>query len=399
MPAAATERLLYFDCFSGLAGDMIVGALIDLGVPLDTVRSAVAALPLSGCELRTEKVERQSIAATRFVVDVDGEQQPHRHYSDIRQMIEQADLDRAVAGLALATFAEIARAEARVHGTDEDRVHFHEVGAVDSIADIVGAAAAICHLGAEVVASPVPLGRGFVETRHGTLPVPAPATLLILEGVPVYGTEVESELTTPTGAALIKTAAKRFGPFPALVPERVGFGAGTREIEDRPGLLRVVIGRPRERAVTDGTCFVIEANIDDVTGEVAAHAVSLLLAVGALDAWVEPIQMKKGRPALKLSVLCRRDDLERIGAEILRQTPTIGLRYHPVGRLEMQREATEVETPWGPIRVKLARGPAGSTNAAPEFEDCRRVAEEHGVPLKQVMALAVGLAQGLIDKD
>jgi uncharacterized protein (DUF111 family) len=203
----------------------------------------------------------------------------------------------------------------------------------------------------------VPLGRGFVETRHGTLPVPAPATLLILEGVPAFGTEVEAELTTPTGAALIKTAAEEFGPIPSITPSRVGFGAGTRELPERPGLLRVVLGEPRAREVADGSCVVLQANIDDMTGEVAAQAVARLLEAGALDAWIEPIQMKKGRPALKLAVLCRRDDLERLGAEILRQTPTIGLRYHPVGRMEMKREVREVETPYGAIRVKLARGP------------------------------------------
>jgi hypothetical protein len=304
-----------------------------------------------------------------------------------------------VAELALGAFAEIAAAEARVHGSDVEQVHFHEVGAVDSIADIVGAAAALRHVGGRVVAAPVPLGRGFVETRHGTLPLPAPATLLILEGVPVHGTEVDAELTTPTGAALIKTAADDFGPFPPMIPERVGFGAGTREPEGRPGLLRVVLGAPRRPAAGDDACWVVESNIDDVTGEVAAHAMERLLEAGALDAWIEPIQMKKGRPAIKLSVLCRRDDLERLGAELLRETPTIGLRHHPVGRIEMEREVLEVETPFGAIRVKLSRGPLGAVNAAPEFEDCRRAAREHGVPLKQVMALAAGLAQGVLDES
>jgi uncharacterized protein (TIGR00299 family) protein len=393
------NRLLYFDCFSGLAGDMIVGALIDLGVPLAVVESAVAALPISGFRLRTERVERQSIAATHFVVDVDGDRQPHRHYSEIRAMIEGAGLEPAVAELALEAFAAIAAAEARVHGSDVERVHFHEVGAVDSIADIVGAAAALHHVGARVVSAPVPLGRGFVETRHGTLPVPAPATVLILEGVPVHGTEVEAELTTPTGAALIKAAASEFGPVPPMTLRRIGFGAGTREPEGRPGLLRVVLGTPRGRGLVDDSCWVVESNIDDVTGEVAAHALVRLLEAGALDAWIEPIQMKKGRPAIKLSMLCRRDDLERLAAELLRETPTIGLRHYPVGRIEMERRVLEVETKYGPIRVKLSSGPLGSVNAAPEFEDCRRAAQEHNVPLKQVMALAAGLAQGVIDES
>jgi len=394
---AGAGSVLYFDCFSGLAGDMVVGALIDLGVPLEVVEAAVARLPISGYRMRTERVTRQSIAATRFVVEVDEGRQPHRHYSEIREMIEGAGLDKRVAELALGTFAAIADAEARVHGAEVDHVHFHEVGAVDSIADIVGAAAALAHVGAKVVSAPVPLGRGFVKTQHGTLPVPAPATLLILEGVPTFGTEVEAELTTPTGAALIKTAASAFGAIPPITPRRVGFGAGARELKERPGLLRVVLGQPSERAAAVGSCWVLQANIDDMTGELAAQAVAQLLAAGALDAWIEPIQMKKGRPALKISLLCRRDDLDRLGAELLRQTPTIGLRYHQVGRMEMERELREVETPYGSIRVKLARGPLGSTNAAPEFEDCLRASREHGVPLKEVMALAAGLAQGLLD--
>jgi len=395
---AGAGAVLYFDCFSGLAGDMVVGALVDLGVPLAVVESAVSRLPLAGYRLRTEPVTRHSIAATRFVVDVDEGEQPHRHYSEIREMIERAGLAAPVAELALGTFEAIARAEARVHGTEVDHVHFHEVGAVDSIVDIVGAAAALDHVRARVVSAPVPLGCGFVQTRHGTLPVPAPATLLILEGVPVTGTEVQAELTTPTGAALIKAAAAGFGAIPPMIPERVGFGAGTRELPGRPGLLRVVLGRPYEPASEEPACWVIEANIDDMTGEVAAQAVARLLEAGALDAWIEPIQMKKGRPALKLGLLGRRDDLERLGGLVLRETSTIGLRYHPVGRMEMRRAVREVTTPYGKIRVKLARGPGGSANAAPEFEDCLRASREHDVPLKQVMALAAGLAQGLLDE-
>jgi len=391
--------VLYLDCFSGLSGDMIVSSLLDLGVPLEVVEAAVRALPITGFSLRVEPEIRSSIRVTRFFVDVGGEDQPHRHFSDIREMIGAADLAPGVARRAVAIFETIAAAEARVHGSTVEDVHFHEVGAIASIVDIVGAAAALEHLGAEVVCGTVPVGRGFVRTRHGPLPLPAPATLLILEGVPIEGTEVEAELTTPTGAAIAKAVARSFGPMPSMIPAHVGFGAGARSNGARSGILRSVLGRPAPAPTGTEPCWVVEANIDDVTGEVAARAATLLMERGALDAWVEPIQMKKGRPALKLSVLCRRDDLERLGAEMMRETPTIGLRYHAVGRLEMTRTMREVDTEFGKVRVKIARGPGGSANAAPEFEDCRKAADEHGVPVKRVMAVAAGLAQRLLDDE
>jgi pyridinium-3,5-bisthiocarboxylic acid mononucleotide nickel chelatase len=262
----------------------------------------------------------------------------------------------------------------------------------------VGAAAALDFLGAAVSCAPVPLGSGFVRTDHGMLPVPAPATLLLLEGVPVEATEVETELTTPTGAAIVRAAASSFGRFPAMIPEHVGFGAGTRTLPTRPNLLRSVLGKPAAGKEGAETCAVLEANIDDMTGEVAAHAVERLLGEGALDSWIEAIQMKKGRPALKLSALVRREDVGRLGALLLRETSTIGLRFHFVGRIEMTRTMRTVETPYGPIRVKIAQGLQGARNAAPEFEDCKAAAARHGVPLKEVMAVAAGLAQELLSR-
>ncbi|MCP4603820.1 MAG: nickel pincer cofactor biosynthesis protein LarC [Proteobacteria bacterium] len=393
------KHILHFDCFSGLAGDMILAALIDLGLPLEVIESATAKLPLSGYRIRVEKEKRQSIIATRFYVDVEESKQPHRHFADIRKMIEDADLDEAVKSRALKIFHLIAEAEARVHGSSVDKVHFHEVGAVDSIIDIVGAAAALNHMDARVTCSPIPVGRGMIQTAHGVLPVPAPATLFILEGVPVEGTEIEAELTTPTGAAVIKSTAQSFGGFPAMIPSQIGFGAGARSHDTRPGLLRVVLGRPIAEGTigSDSACFVIEANVDDMTGEIAANAASRLLEAGALDAWFESIQMKKGRPALKLGLLCRNADLNRLSGILFHETSTIGLRYYPVGRIEMKRSMHVVETPYGPIKVKVARGPDGSANAAPEFDDCSRVAAEHGVPVKRIIAIAAGLAQKLIE--
>jgi hypothetical protein len=391
--------ILHFDCFSGLSGDMILASLLDLGLPLEVVESAVAKLPLRHYRIRVEKEKRQSVMATRFFVDVDEADQPHRHFSQIRGMIEDAELKSGVKKKAVEMFRLIAQAEARVHGSTIDEVHFHEVGAVDSIVDIVGAAAAFDYFGARVTCSPVPLGQGMIKMAHGVLPIPAPATLFILTGVPVEGTEVKAELTTPTGAAVMKVAAESFGRYPAMVPSRIGFGAGARTHETRPGLLRVVLGQQvnEKEAGPYPACYVVEANVDDVTGEIAAAAASQLLKEGALDAWFEPIQMKKGRPALKFGLLCAADDLERLAGKLFQETPTIGLRYYPVGRMEMARSMHTVETPFGPIAVKVARGPGGSVNAAPEFEDCRRAAAAHDVPVKQVMAVAAGLAQQLVE--
>ncbi len=400
LQAAGGGRLLHLDCFSGLAGDMILASLIDLGVPLDVVRGAVARLPLEGFAIRLERERRQSIDAARFFVDIDAASQPHRRYSDIRRMIDGAGLDAETTRIAQDIFGVLARAEARVHGTTVEEVHFHEVGAVDSIVDVVGIAAALAHLGAEVGCAPVPLGCGFVETRHGTLPVPAPATLFLLEGVPVHGTGIEAELVTPTGAAVVKACARRFGPLPPMVVEGVGIGAGSRSQPGRPGLLRAVLGHPLAgEGGIDGSHVVAEANIDDITGQLAGEVVDRLLESGALDAWIAPIQMKKGRPALRISALGRRDDLERIAAVFLRESPTIGLRYHAVGRFEMDRELREVNTPFGPVRIKIARGPGGSLNAAPELVDCRRAAREGNVPLKHVLAAAVAAARDLAGGD
>ena len=393
-PSEAGRDILYFDCGSGLAGDMILAALIDLGVPRSVIDDAATQLPIDGYTIRVEREQRQALDVARFHVDLSSKQ-PARHYADIRRMIESSTLKPAVIELAVSIFHCLAQAEAEVHGTSIDDVHFHEVGAVDSIIDIVGAAAAFDHLDAQVVCAPIPVGHGTVKTQHGSLPLPAPATLNLLRGIPCEGTEVAAELTTPTGAAIIKTVASDFGLFPAMVPEKIGLGAGSRSHPNRPGILRAILGRPSHAhgAIPGGpNCYVIETNIDDTTGELAAHVKEMLMERGALDAWFEPIQMKKGRPALKLAILTRRDDLERLAAVIFSESSSIGMRYYPVGRMEMERSIETVDTRHGPVRIKIARGLGGSANAAPEFEDCKKIALKTGVPLKQIMAEAAGLA-------
>ncbi len=394
MIESSMPRAVYLDCFSGLSGDMIVSALIDVGVPFSEIEKAAAALPLSGYRLRHEKEMRGPFHVSRFFVDVDEGAQPHRHFSHIRDMINGASFPARVKEMSIGIFEVLADAEARVHGTTIEKVHFHEVGAVDSIIDIVGAAVGVHFLDAQLMCRTVPLGTGFVNSQHGVLPLPAPATLKILEGVPVEGTDIPAELTTPTGAAIVKALATHFGPLPAMRPIRSGFGAGSRDLPQRPGVLRAVLGEVTgvggaSREHSAGNCTVLEANIDDMTGEMAAHALSRLFEHGALDVWMTPIQMKKGRPATKMSVLCRRDDRERMGRLLMRETTTIGLRHYDVGRMEMRRDMVTAETEFGKIRLKVSTDDSGAQTVSPEFEDCRRLATSHDVALKDVMTAAI----------
>lgn len=398
-PTPAAQRpLLYIDCFAGLSGDMMLGALLDLSpATADAIHEALGAVSHLGFLLMEGEVERSGIRARTLRVGVTDEPgQPERSWAEIRAIIEGAALGHGVEARALAMFEALATAESRVHGVAPEAVHFHEVGAVDSIVDVVGVAAGLDHLGAEVHAARVPLsGGGFVTCRHGTIPLPAPAALALLEGIPVYGTDLQEELVTPTGAAILRTQVERFGPLPPMRPAALGWGAGARDRPERPGLLRLVLGHAPLEA-REAACVVIEANVDDMTGELAGHAIERALAAGALDAWATPITMKKGRPAIQLGVLARRSDLEALGALILRETTSIGLRFTEVGRLELPRRVVVVDTPYGPIPVKLSGGGAAGapTNVAPEFDACREAALRCDVPLKLVLAAAAAAALG-----
>jgi hypothetical protein len=395
---AGAGKLLYLDAASGVAGDMTIAALVDLGVPLDVVAQAVQALPLDGVSLRLETALAGAIGATHFDVLVDGPQ-PERRYVEIDAMLAAASLPSAVARLARAIFRRLGEAEAEVHRISLDDVHFHEVGAVDAIVDIVGAAACFAHLGAEVVSSPLPMGRGFVTCRHGVLPLPAPAAVAALKGVPTYPAGIEAELVTPTGAAIVATVARRFEEWPSIVPERIGWGAGTSVFPDRPNALRVVLGGKAERTglehETDpATHVVIEASVDDMTGEAAGHAIATLIAGGALDAWATPVVMKKGRPGLVLSALARALERERVAGLLLRETTSIGVRIVPARRIERPRAMHTVSTRYGDIPVKVSGGPYGAPVVKPEFDACARAAELAGVPVRLVLeeAFALGLA-------
>ncbi len=388
------DKLLFLDAFSGIAGDMLVAALLDLGVPQDLIAEALAPLPLEGYRLEFSRQTRSGIVAGRFQVQLEAPQQM-RDYAVIRDMLENTEhLEKGAQQLALRAFRLLAEAEAEVHGTDPERVHFHEVGAVDSIVDIVASAVALDFIGARVICSPLPMGRGWVASRHGTIPSPAPATVLCLRGAPTYDAGVDAELVTPTGACLVASSATSFSRWPALNSERVGWGAGSRELPDRPNLLRAILGADSrlhygiaQHALADHV--LLEANIDDMSAEITAFALQRILEAKALDAWTTPIGMKKGRPALMLSALAERRHLDQVARAMLTETTTLGLRVRAVDRIERKRRIVQVDTPYGKIGVKVADADDLPLNLAPEYEDCRRAAQHHGVPIKQVFASAI----------
>lgn len=408
-------RIAYLDAFSGVSGDMTVGALLDLGVALERVREVVAALDLHDVDVSSEPVLRGSIAARKFHVHVRGEQvhetghgaghavhradhhdrhhHPHRAWSDIREQLRASRLEPAVRERALAIFGRLAEAEAHVHGTAVEAVTFHEVGAIDALVDVVAAAAGFVELGIERVhVSTLPLGGGFVHTAHGRLPVPGPAVVELLRGWPVRTGDGETELVTPTGAAIV-AALGTAGPAPEFRAERTGYGAGQRTLADRPNVLRMIVGETGAVSGSD-TVVVLEASIDDLNPQIYEHVLERLITAGARDAFLAPLVMKKSRPGTLLRVLADPADRDRLAGIVFAETSTIGLRFSTWQRLVLPREERVVETRYGPVRVKIAHAPDGTINISPEYEECRRLALVHAVPLKLVQqeALAAAMA-------
>ncbi|MDM8006424.1 MAG: nickel pincer cofactor biosynthesis protein LarC [Phycisphaerae bacterium] len=386
-------RIAYFDCFSGASGDMILGALLDAGVDLDALRGDLASLGVGGYSLAAERIRKQGFAATQFEVHIEAADKPHRHLKHIREIIEKGRLPDLVRQRAMAIFTKLAEAEAEAHGTSVDKVHFHEVGAIDSIVDIVGACLALDRLGVEEVhCSPIPTGSGTLRCEHGVMPVPAPATARLLRGVPLAACEEMSELTTPTGAVILTTVARSYGPVPAMVIERVGVGAGKREGKTRPNILRVLIGEAVSAGRLDDESdevLVLEANLDDATGEVVGHVYDLLFAAGALDVYSSPIYMKKNRPATLLTVLAPPPLRETIESILFAETTTFGIRSHLASRHKLARTFETVETGFGPVRIKVGCRQGRVVTASPEFEDCREAAKLASRPLREIMDLAM----------
>ncbi len=382
------SRVAYFDCASGASGDMVLGAVVDLGLPVEKLREELDALGLPGYRLEARRVTRSGLAATQVEVVADPPASGHRHLRHILELLEASRLEPHAKEVAGSLFRRLAEAEAAVHGTSVEKVHFHEVGAVDSIVDIVGGVIALRWLGvSRFVASPLNVGTGTVTMSHGTFPVPPPATARLVTGVPVYG-EGDGELLTPTGALLVTSHASAYGPLPPMKIEKTGHGAGGRETKGRPNVLRLIVGEEAAAAAGDRV-VVLETEVDDASPQVLGPLLDRLLAEGALDAFFTPVQMKKGRPGVLVTVLAeprRREALEEL---LFRETTTLGVRRQEWDRTVLERDTATVATAYGPIRVKIGRRGGVVYNASPEFDDCLRAAGERGVAAKEVLAAAL----------
>jgi uncharacterized protein (TIGR00299 family) protein len=445
---------VYFDCFAGVSGDMIIGAQLDLGADFESLARQLLSLGLKGCQLNSRRVTRGGIAAIKFDVEVDQRKQPARKLADISSIISGSSLSERVKTLSLRVFERLAEAEARVHGTTDDEVHFHEVGAVDSIIDTVGAMIGFELLGVErFFCSPLRLGSGFVETEHGRLPVPAPATAELLQGVPVHAGELEGEFVTPTGAAIVATLCEAFGAMPQMSIRKVGYGAGSRDPKGFPNALRLMMGeieetdemdspvagatrpdrdtdlmqiresgtvtqteRRRQKAegrkqkaesrrqkaesrrqksegyaTPDEAIVVVETNIDDMNPQAYGFVMERAFALGALDVFMVPVQMKKDRPGVLLTVLCKPEAVEAIIEMLLIQTTTLGVRYYEARRRTLERTIETIDTQYGRVRIKVARDGARTLHFQPEYDDCARLAIEANVPLLEVQAEATAV--------
>ena len=390
-------RTLYFDCFAGISGDMTLGALVGASVDAYALKEHLALLDLSGYEISFEQVERAGISATRALVRLTAEDQPHRHLADISEIILRSRLVEPVKERAVRIFTRLAEAEARVHNVAVERVHFHEVGALDAIVDVVGACIGFELLGVErFSASALHVGSGTVEMAHGRFPVPPPAVADLLRGANVYSTDVVGELVTPTGAAIVATLCESFGPVPPMRLLAAGYGAGAREYENFPNVLRVLVGESEAEGAGAGESVVegeeeltvVETNVDDVSPQVLGHVLGQALARGALDCYFTHVQMKKNRPGVLVTVLCRPADREAMLDLLLAEAPTLGARSYNVRRRALEREAVTVETEFGRIAVKVGRLRGRVVSATPEYEDCRAAALRAGVPLREVQEAA-----------
>jgi uncharacterized protein (TIGR00299 family) protein len=385
--------ILLLETVGGIAGDMFLAAALDLGLDRAALDGALATLGVPGFRLLATRAESGGVRGTHLDVLVPEGETRARHLPEILALVDGSGLSPRSRAAARAVFERIGRAEARVHGVPVEEVHFHEVGALDSIVDVCGAAAAMELLGwPRVLCAPPELGQGFVSTAHGRLPVPPPAVLEILKGIPVRPGGPPGEAVTPTGAALLAELAQVADPatFPAFSPERIGCGVGTARWPDRPNVLRMTLGRE----LAGGALYVLEANLDDCPGQLVARAIEAALAAGALDAWAAPLTMKKGRPGLLLGALAAADRRDEVARVLLDETTTLGVRFHAVDRIELDRELVPVATPYGEVRVKVARRGEATVGAHPEYEDCLARAREHGVPVKEVLAAAAAAFRG-----
>lgn len=387
----ARMRVLHFDCFSGISGDMTLAALVSLGVPAEVIQEGLASLKLP-VNVEFSTVKRCGFVAVQAQVQAQDEEH-HRHLHEIESILQGSRLPEEARELAWRIFQRLATAEAAVHGLPLEKVHFHEVGALDSIADIVGVAVALCWLRPEQYSSsPVPTGYGQVRGAHGWMPIPAPGTLELLKGVPLAPSFTEAELTTPTGAAILTTLVREWTTAPSFVVERIGYGAGSRDFPDRPNVLRLILGsRQGLTGVLEETIAVLETQVDDLSPQALAYCQEQLFAAGALDVLMQPVYMKKNRPGTLLTVLAQPSQVADLEAILFRETRTLGVRYYTCTRHKLSREITELATPWGPVKGKLIRAPGQAPRFAPEYDDCARIARQTGLPLADVLQAVLSL--------
>ncbi|OGP52890.1 MAG: TIGR00299 family protein [Deltaproteobacteria bacterium RBG_13_52_11] len=382
------KRIAYLDCFAGVSGDMVLGALLDLGLPSEVLDEGWRQLGLKGVQVKPQRVQRGGLMGVQVEVRDQGKRLI-RNYGEMRKVIDDSTLPEGIKELSLKILHKLAQAEAAIHGVQVDEIHFHEIGGIDTIVDAVGAALGVAHFTWEtIICSPLPMGRGFVEAGHGRLPLPAPATMALLQGVPIVPAAVEGETVTPTGAAIVTSLASGFGPMPKMEVTGIGYGAGTRDPEGTPNLLRIIHGVQLEKKA-EGV-WVLEADVDDMSPELFPYLNQLLMREGALDASLIPIQMKKGRPGFTIRCLSTAAQREKLTQLILRESTTLGVRMHQVERVTLPREERQVETAYGSIKVKVAFNQDGEiVNLMPEYESCCQAAEEKKVPLKEVYQEAI----------
>ncbi len=389
-------KIAYFDCLAGASGDMILGALLDAGLSTQDLLQGINALDLSGFDLNIQTVYKNGFRATKADILIE-DNVTERSLPDIEALIQNSDLPQNTKNKSISIFQRIGTAEAKIHGTPLQDVHLHELGGLDTIIDVVGTLVGLDSLGLQqVYASPLPLGRGFARGAHGAIPLPAPATLTLLEGVPVAGSDLDIELVTPTGAALLTSLAESFGPIPEMTLKATGYGAGTKDLSI-PNVIRLLIGTlQKDNHPIIETLIKLETNIDDLNPEIYEYVMTRLLEAGALDVWLSPIQMKKNRPGILLQVLSRPKDAELLTSILFSETTTLGVRKQFVERLSMPRTIQTIETPYGKVRIKIAQFQDGSIKFSPEYEDCKTLAETNNIPLIDIYKMAETLARDLL---
>ena len=384
-------KIAFLDCFSGISGDLFLGSLLDAGLSFDELSRRLKSLPFENYRIETRREARNQLYGTRFIVIQEGKEHSHRNLETVRKIIEQGELSTQVKEKSIEIFENIAEVEGKIHNKSPNEVHFHEVGAVDSIIDIVGTVYGIESLKIEkLYASFLPLGSGFTKTEHGTIPIPAPATFALLKGIPVYDSGIPHEMVTPTGAALVKCLVTSFGAMPPMVIHSIGYGVGARDLEERPNLLRILIGDEEYEKNTE-TVMIIETNLDDTSPEWLGYLMDRLFDAGALDVVFCPVHMKKNRPGVQVQVMGLPDQRDVLMEILFRESATLGVRFQYTQRRIRQRSIVEVDSPWGKLKVKKVAGRDGEIFFIPEYEACREIAIKNDLPLREIFGWVMGL--------